>query len=269
MNLRPEAPVGELLLVLLTRESLGGVPMAHINDASNTSENVRIDKWRYVKEAKVVQALVNCSLCACAGVITHGTGTLETSGAVARRAPMNFDLLHKGLILEGVDPHFQHSRTFSGKGWTGASPDSSGKVTSNIGNAESTNKTNLEQAKGIRSIAQTALGLCKVAALGDPSKPDQQHSMTECMSFMNKVGPRGCIFAVLSASDGHWNFAHMANGQLQFVDYQMDHPDLGGVPATGAHFQKALGQGDAPDGSIGLVLAFQAQDHFPNGPATP
>ena len=187
--------------------------MAHINDASNTSENVRIDKWRYVKEAKVVQALVNCSLCACAGVITHGTGTLETSGAVARRAPMNFDLLHKGLILEGVDPHFQHSRTFSGKGWTGASPDSSGKVTSNIGNAESTNKTNLEQAKGIRSIAQTALGLCKVAALGDPSKPDQQHSMTECMSFMNKVGPRGCIFAVLSASDGHWNFAHMVNGQ--------------------------------------------------------
>ena len=92
--------------------------MAHINDASNALVNVRVDMAgrNRLNPAEVNPAQTNCSLCACAGVITHGSGRIVTSGGVARIARQQVTL-RPGVVLD--DPPQQHSKALSGKGWFG------------------------------------------------------------------------------------------------------------------------------------------------------
>jgi hypothetical protein len=176
--------------------------------------------------------------------------------------PLTVPLHYELAGANAADPHFQHSQTFSGTGWKGAPPNS-------ISGAANIESTNVMQVAGVMNTARQALGLCRVFKYGDPSVKDKKQTMQECISYMTSMGGKGCIFAVLSPSEGHWNFAHLVAGSVQFVDYQTDHADLGGAPTVGAHFQLALGKGDGAGGSSGIVLAFLVQDHFSAGAATP
>jgi hypothetical protein len=231
----------------------------HINDASNALVNVRIDRYRYHAQRGVmlVQAQTNCSLCACAGVITHGSGRITTSGQVAALVDTVSTLNDE---FKGVDPHYQHAETFSGKGWTGPAPNK-------IAAAASIGARNEAQIRGITAYASRQLGVCRVLKMGDTAQGDVKRSLAEAKAYMNAMADHHFVFAVLA--DGHWNFAHRVGAAIQFVDYQTDHPDLGGAPTVGASFQKALGQGALDDGKdVWAVLSFQVADQFPNGPAT-
>ena len=90
--------------------------MPHINDASNGLVNVRLDMAgrNRLNPAEVNPAQTNCSLCACAGVITHGSGRIVTSGAVAKIArqialPAG-TTLRAGVVMD--DPPQQHRRDY-------------------------------------------------------------------------------------------------------------------------------------------------------------
>jgi len=240
--------------------------MPHINDAPNVEVNVRIDKFRYTKAVEKVPAQINCSLCACAGVITHATGNVVTSGEVAGMVPLQV-ALHNELLVGGADNYLQHSETFSGLGWTGKQPNSY-LTTGGMNSTSSINTTNSGQIKGIIRTAKQALGLVDVLKIGDTAAGDQARCLRECIAYMNEMANHGFIFAVLSPAEGHWNFAHKVGASIQFVDYQTDHANLRGAPTIGAQFQKGLGGGDADGGASGVVLAFQKADLFPNGPAT-
>lgn len=205
----------------------------------------------------LVQAQTNCSLCACAGVITHGSGRITTSGQVAALVD-TVSILNDEF--KGVDPHYQHAETFSGKGWTGPAPNK-------IAAAASIGARNEAQIKGISAYASRQLGVCRVLKMGDTAQGDVKRSLAEAKAYMAAMADHKFVFAVLA--DGHWNFAHRVGAAIQFVDYQTDHPDLGGAPTVGASFQKALGQGALDDSKdVWAVLSFQVADQFPNGPAT-
>jgi hypothetical protein len=91
-----------------------------------------------------------------------------------------------------------------------------------------------------------------------------QRTLGDAKAYMMALADNGFIFCVLS--DGHWNFAHRVGGAIQFVDYQTDHPQLGGTPTVGTDFQKALGGGNLGDNNNAVVVAFQVRDHFSAGP---
>lgn len=201
--------------------------MPYINDAPNVEVNVRIDRFRYMKGVNKVPAQINCSLCACAGVITHATGNVVTSGDVARMVPLGV-ALHNELLIAGADQYLQHSETFSGKGWTGAQPNSYA-TTGGMNATSSIATTNTAQIKGIIRTTKQALGLVQVLKIGDDSAGDQKRCLRECIAYMREMANHGFIFAVLSPAEGHWNFAHKVGNDIQFVDYQTDHPNLGGA----------------------------------------
>jgi hypothetical protein len=127
---------------------------------------------------------------------------------------------------------------------------------------------NTAQINGIIRTANQALGLVRVLKMGDDGAGDEKRCLRECIAYMKEMANHGFIFAVLSPAEGHWNFAHKVGDNIQFVDYQTDHVNLGGAPTVGNQFQKGLGGGDADEGASGTVLAFQKPDLFPNGPAT-
>lgn len=232
--------------------------MPYINNAPNIGVNVRIDKFRYAKGAIVNPAQTNCSLCTCAAVITHATGQLVTSGDVAASVQLTVTL-HSEVVAD-PSSFLQHSQTFSGKGWQGADRGTLASV-SGIENLNSS------QRKGIARVVKARLGLCEILKMGDES--DQKRTLNECVAYMRALAERGFIFAVLSAGSGHWNFAHKKGADIQFIDYQTNHHEIGdGSPATGTQFQEAMLGGDADGNKLGSVLSFQCQDHFPDGPAT-
>jgi len=234
--------------------------MCHLNNASNVETNVRIDRFRYVsgRGVLITQAQSNCSLCSCAGVITHGTGALVTSGQVASLVPITAAPLHADFNT--VDPHLQHAQSFTGKGWQGYAP-------SDIRSAGSISATNASQIQGIMNYGSQQLGVCRVLKMGDTDAGDQPRTLREAKAYMKAMAEYGFIFAVLAPASGHWNFAHRVGQDIQFIDYQMDHPEFGGQPVVGHDFQKALGGGDLDDGTKVVVLSFQANDHYPTGPA--
>lgn len=191
--------------------------MPHLNDASNVQANVRIDKFRCQRPVEITQAQSNCSLCACAGVITHGKGELVRSGQVAQMVPTNVEL-HKELT---IDPHMQHARTFGCRGWQGPHPD-------DLRSAGSIRSNNSNQIGGIVNYGSRALSLCRVLKMGDTGNGDQPRTLREAKAYMKAMADCGFIFAVLAPANGHWNFAHRVGHNIEFIDYQTDHPDLGG-----------------------------------------
>jgi hypothetical protein len=232
----------------------------HINDASNAMVNVRLDLAgrNRLNPAVVNPAQTNCSLCACAGVITHGSGRIVTSGAVARIARQHGipagSVLRPGIIMD--DPPHQHSKALSGKGWFGGP--------AGLDQIESVNKMQIEM---FAAHAARELGQVRVLKMGDTAAGDARRTLKEAKAYMSAMAPEGFIFGVLA--EGHWNFAHAVGGVIQFVDYQADHPELGGKPTVGAEFQEAMSKGNVDESkNVYAVLSFNVKDHFPNGPAT-
>jgi len=230
-------------------------PVPHINDASNALVNVRLDMAgrNRLRPAEVVPAQTNCSLCACAGVITHGSGRFVTSGGVATIARQQV-VLRPGVVLD--NPPQQHSQTLSGKGWFGGP--------AGLDQVISINKMQIEM---FSAHAARELGQVRVLRMGDTAAGDARRSLKEAKAYINAMAKETFIFAVLA--EGHWNFAHAVNGAIQFIDYQTDHEELGGKPTVGTEFQQALRKGDVDESKdVYAVLAFNVRDHFPSGPAT-
>ena len=154
------------------------------------------------------------------------------------------------------DPPQQHSKALGGKGWFG------GPV--GVHEFESVNKMQIER---FATHAARELGAVRVLKMGDTSAGDARRTLKEAKAYMKAMADEGFIFAVLA--EGHWNFAHAVAGAIQFVDYQTDHPELGGKPTVGTEFQEAMSKGNVDESkNVYAVLSFNVKDHFPNGPAT-
>lgn len=203
----------------------------YVNDASDAFMNLRIDRRRQVSPAGAIQAEVNCSLCTCAGVVMHATGTPTTSGAVAAAFPFTGTLASE---FGGSRPAYQHSQTFCG-------------TTYSVTNASDIGRINNAQAAGILAYVRNAVG----AALTIGYEMESQ-ALANAIAEMRALGTE-FIFAVLMEKHGHWNFAHNKRDGVEFVDYQSSHPTYGGA-SRGA--QPRLGIRDALlyDGNARLLV---------------
>ncbi|MEV0251668.1 hypothetical protein AB0H76_34120 [Nocardia sp. NPDC050712] len=249
--LREFAKTADAATVVEIRDRIIEHKMTHamlLNDASTVECNLVADKWYYNKPRSAVPADINCGLCTAAAVITAVTGSFVTTADVVRKihpAPQLGDAAKTGLAGRDYAKVYQHPETFVSFGRNLQGGSSMADLTKTVA-------VNVKAADGIKSVAQQ---------FGVTAQGPQSAAQPYAQAVQEMLQPKydGCVFAVLVASAGHWNFARRTPDGLVFVDYQTDRPgkqgpQIGTTPQLGV--KDTAAERDLGDRQNASFLAF-------------